>query len=158
LAHRALQSLHAGRLRPGPGARAERMTAFLSHSPWDVFIPINHLWWAIFGSTVSSSLHFLYAHFATVPSLRVIGPFGLSFVVLTTIIMLNLSPLFQLQIVLSRRAMTQQRKLAPQMAEIKKKYKGDSQKQQKATMELYREHGVNPLSSLSGCLPAIVQY
>ena len=25
-------------------------------------------------------------------------------------------------------------------------------------MELYREHGVNPLSSLSGCIPAIVQY
>ena len=92
------------------------------------------------------------------PALQLIGPFGLSIVVLTAIIKLILSPLFQLQIVLSRRAMNQQRKLAPQLAEIKKKYKGDAQKQQKATMELYREHGVNPLSSLSGCLPAIVQY
>ena len=92
------------------------------------------------------------------PVLQVIGPLGLSIVVLTLIIKLILSPLFQLQIILSRRAMVQQRKLAPQLAEIKKRYKGDAQKQQKATMELYREHGVNPLSSLSGCIPAIVQY
>jgi len=127
-------------------------------SAFDIFLPINHVWWAIFGVSVSSALHFLYAHFATVPAIQVIGPYGLSIVVLTVIIKLILSPLFQLQIVLSRRAMNQQRKLAPQLSEIKKKYKGDAQKQQKATMELYREHGVNPLSSLSGCLPAIVQY
>lgn len=103
-------------------------------------------------------LHFFYVHFAAVPAIHLIGPFGLAIVVLTAIIKLVLSPLFQLQILLSRRAQDQQRKLAPELAEIKKKFKGDAQKQQQATMALYREHGVNPLSSLSGCLPALVQY
>ena len=90
--------------------------------------------------------------------LDTIGPYGLAIVVLTIIIKAVLSPLFQLQIVLSRRAMVQQRKLAPQLAEIKKKHKGDAQKQQQATMELYKEHGVNPFSSFSGCLPMLIQY
>lgn len=90
--------------------------------------------------------------------LREIGPYGLAIIALTLIIKLVLSPLFQLQIVLNRRTQDNQRKLGPQLADIKKKYKGDSQKQQQATMELYREHGINPLSSLSGCLPMLIQY
>lgn len=90
--------------------------------------------------------------------LQVIGPYGLAIIALTVIIKTVLSPLFQLQIVLTRRNMDQQRKLAPELAEIKRKYKGDSQKQQQATMELYRQRGVNPLSSLSGCLPMLIQY
>src|SRR5438270_387416 len=44
-----------------------------------------------------------------------------------------------------------------QLAEVRKKYKDDRQKQQAATMELYRQQGVNPRGGLSGCLPSVVQ-
>jgi YidC/Oxa1 family membrane protein insertase len=54
--------------------------------------------------------------------------------------------------------MSQQRRLAPELAELKKKYKSDPQKQQAAMMQLYKEHGVNPLGGLSGCLPAVLQF
>lgn len=44
--------------------------------------------------------------------------------------------------------------LQPQMAELREKYKKDPQKMQKATMRMYKEHGVNPLG---GCLPMLLQ-
>ena len=39
-------------------------------------------------------------------------------------------------------------------AEIRRKYRNDRQAQSQATMKLYKEHGVSPLS---GCLPIFVQ-
>ncbi len=86
------------------------------------------------------------------------GAYGVAIVVLTIIIKVVLAPLFQLQLVLSRRAMLEQRKVQPELAELRKKYKGDAQKLQAATMELYKQHGVNPFSSLTGCLPALLQF
>ena len=77
---------------------------------------------------------------------------------LTILIKVLLAPLFQLQLALSKRSMDQQRRLAPEIAEIRKKFKGDPQKLQAATMQLYRERGVNPLSQMSGCLPALLQF
>lgn len=47
-----------------------------------------------------------------------------------------------------------QRKLAPKLEELKGKHKDDKEALQKATLELYKQEGVNPLS---GCLPMIVQ-
>jgi len=44
--------------------------------------------------------------------------------------------------------------LQGKLKEIKERHKGDKQAEQKATMELYKEAGVNPLSS---CLPMVVQ-
>ena len=44
--------------------------------------------------------------------------------------------------------------LQPLIMELRNKYKGDSQKLNKATMSLYKEHGVNPLG---GCLPMLLQ-
>ena len=44
--------------------------------------------------------------------------------------------------------------LAPQVAELKKKYKNDKQKLNEETMKLYKENGANPLA---GCLPVVAQ-
>lgn len=44
--------------------------------------------------------------------------------------------------------------LKPELAHLKTKFKGDSQKIQMETMKIYREYGVSPLG---GCLPMIVQ-
>lgn len=46
------------------------------------------------------------------------------------------------------------KELQPQMSEIKEKYEDDPQKQQKKTMELYKDAGVNPIGS---CLPNLLQ-
>jgi YidC/Oxa1 family membrane protein insertase len=86
-----------------------------------------------------------------------IGSYGVAIIILTILIRLVLSPLQQFQLVTSRKSMIEMRKLAPQIAEIRKKHKGDREKVQAEQMKLYQEHGVNPLSGMIGCLPIIVQ-
>jgi YidC/Oxa1 family membrane protein insertase len=116
------------------------------------------VWWAVFGNTISQGLSGIYHFLAANPVLASIGAYGLAIIVLTVIVRLILAPLFHLQLRLSRRGMDQQKKIAPQLAELKKKYKNDPQKQQQEMMALYREHGINPLGGLSGCLPALLQF
>ena len=55
----------------------------------------------------------------------------------------------------SYRSMAQMRELQPKLEAIKEKYGEDMQKQQEATMRLYKESGVNPIG---GCLPMFLQY
>jgi YidC/Oxa1 family membrane protein insertase len=125
---------------------------------FDVFLPLHTVWWAVFGQTLSYGLSAIYAFMSGNGLLATIGAYGLAIMVLTLIVRLVLAPLFQLQLRMSRRTMDQQKKLAPQLAELRKQHKGNPQKQQAAMMELYREHGVNPLAGLSGCLPALLQF
>jgi len=75
---------------------------------------------------------------------------GLSIVILVMIIRLCLVPLFVKQ-VHAQRKMAQH---APQLAELRKKYKNDKQRLNEETMKYYKENGVNPLA---GCLPMIPQ-
>ncbi len=102
-------------------------------------------------------LTYIYGHFQAVGAFEVIGAYGMAIIVLTIIIRLILSPLQQFQLVTQRRSMTEQRKLAPQVAELRKKFKKEPQKLNAEMMKLYQEHGVNPLGGLVGCLPLIVQ-
>jgi YidC/Oxa1 family membrane protein insertase len=53
--------------------------------------------------------------------------------------------------------MEEQRRIAPELAALRKRYKGDAQKQQQEMMKLYREHGINPLRQFMGCVPAVLQ-
>jgi YidC/Oxa1 family membrane protein insertase len=75
---------------------------------------------------------------------------GLSIVILVMIIRLCLVPLFVKQ-VNAQRKMAQH---APQLQELRKKYKNDKQRLNEETMKYYKENGVNPLA---GCLPMIPQ-
>jgi YidC/Oxa1 family membrane protein insertase len=102
-------------------------------------------------------LLFLYQHLLTVPVINSIGAYGVAIIILTIIIRLALAPLQQFQLVTQRKTMVEQRKLAPQVAELRKKYKKDPQKLNAEMMKLYQEHGVNPLGGMIGCLPLIVQ-
>jgi YidC/Oxa1 family membrane protein insertase len=43
------------------------------------------------------------------------------------------------------------------MKEIQERFPDDRQKQSEATMALYKEAGVNPLSMVTGCLPMFLQ-
>ena len=75
---------------------------------------------------------------------------GLSIAILVIIIRLCLVPLFVKQ-VHAQRKMAEH---APQLAELRKKYKNDKQRLNEETMKYYKENGVNPLA---GCLPLIPQ-
>ena len=109
------------------------------------------------GVPISWGLAVVYTFFSGVPFLTWIGAYGLAVIVITAVIKLILSPLYEYQIRAGRRTMLQQRALAPELGELRKKHKGDPQKLNQATMELYRERGINPLSSMSGCLPSLIQ-
>jgi len=86
-----------------------------------------------------------------------IGAYGVAIIVITILIRLLLAPLQQFQLVTQRRSMAEQRKLAPQVAELRKKYKKDTTRLNSEMMKLYQEHGVNPLGGMIGCLPLVVQ-
>ena len=47
-------------------------------------------------------------------------------------------------------------RLQPELAEIQKRYKSDPQRMQSEIMQVYRDHGMSPFSSLSGCLPMLL--
>ena len=78
------------------------------------------------------------------------GSFGLSIILLTILIKIVLLP-FTLK---QDKSMKEMKKLQPKIDELKDKYKNDPQLLNQKTMELYKEHKVNPAG---GCLPLIIQ-
>lgn len=78
------------------------------------------------------------------------GSFGLSIILLTILIKIVLLP-FTLK---QDKSMKEMKKLQPKIDELKKKYEGDPQTLNQKTMELYKEHKVNPAG---GCLPLLIQ-
>lgn len=76
--------------------------------------------------------------------------YGLSIMLLTILIKLILFPLTSKQI----KSMKAMQKLQPEMDKLKKKYKDNKEQLQKGTMELYKEHNINPAA---GCLPLLIQ-
>jgi len=74
---------------------------------------------------------------------------GIAIIILTAAIRLLLYPLSK-KAIKSQKALTG---LQPKIKEIQKKYK-DKADQAKATMELYRQYRINPMS---GCLPILIQ-
>lgn len=78
------------------------------------------------------------------------GSFGLSIILLTILIKIVLLPLTLRQ----DKSMREMKKLQPKIEELKAKYKNDPQTLNQKTMDLYKEHNVNPAG---GCLPLIVQ-
>ena len=106
---------------------------------------------------LGSLLSFMYDHLVGLPFIDTIGAYGVAIIAVTILIRLALAPLQQFQLVTQRRTVAEQRKLAPQVAQLKKKFGKDTQKLNAEMMKLYQEHGVNPLGGLVGCLPLIVQ-
>ena len=76
--------------------------------------------------------------------------FGIAVIILTILIKLILYPFSQKALKAQRSMM----ELQPKLIEIKEKHKGDKQAQAQATIQLYKQHKINPFSS---CLPTLVQ-
>lgn len=80
----------------------------------------------------------------------VVGNWGWSIVLVTILIKL----LFYQLSAKSYRSMSAMKKLQPRIELLKERYGDDRQKLTQATLELYREEKVNPMS---GCLPILIQ-
>lgn len=123
------------------------LTLFLTSSQFSVLIIkqmppiIMSLWTNVFYAPILQALIFFY-HLTG-------NSFGLAIIALTAIIRGISFPL-------SLPAMKSQKKLqalAPELSALKKKHK-EKAELQKAQLELYKSHGVNPGA---GCLPQILQ-
>lgn len=75
---------------------------------------------------------------------------GWAIIILSVLIYFLFYPLTLKQM----RSMKEMQLLQPHIEELRKKYKDNPQKLNKETMELYREHKVNPFG---GCLPLLLQ-
>lgn len=80
----------------------------------------------------------------------VVGNWGWSIVLVTIVIKL----IFYKLSAKSYRSMSKLKKLQPRMEALKERYGDDKQKLTQATMELYKQEKVNPMS---GCLPILIQ-
>lgn len=76
--------------------------------------------------------------------------YGWAIVVLTVMVRTALLPL----VVKQYRSMREMQRVAPQIKELQRKYKGNRQKLNEEMMKFYRENEVNPFAS---CLPLVFQ-
>jgi YidC/Oxa1 family membrane protein insertase len=81
---------------------------------------------------------------------RVTGNYGIDIILLTILIKILFFPLSQK----SMGSMRKMQELAPVLSKIKEKYKGDMNRVNQETMNLYKTYKINPLS---GCLPMVAQ-
>ncbi len=82
---------------------------------------------------------------------------GLSIIALSTLIYIILFPLTAKSTKSMRKMQDQMKDIQPKVNEVRQKYKDKPQKMNKEIMELYRKNKVNPLGSLGGCLPMLLQ-
>lgn len=78
--------------------------------------------------------------------------FGLAIIIFTVVVRMALWPLVKKQL----RQVKVMRELQPELKEIKKKAKGDRQKESIMLMELYKERGVSPFGSIGILIPQFI--
>lgn len=98
-------------------------------------------WFSALAKPMLYSLKFFYKY---------VGNYGIAIIIITVILKIVFFPLTHK----SYKSMKDMSKLQPKMMALKEKYKNDKDAMNRAVMELYREHKVNPLG---GCLPMLVQ-
>ena len=98
-------------------------------------------WFSAVAKPLLFSLKFLY---------RYVHNYGIAIIIITVLIKIVFYPLTYK----SYKSMKEMQKLQPKMAALKEKHKKDRDAMNKAVMELYQTHKVNPLG---GCLPMVIQ-
>ena len=98
-------------------------------------------WFSMVAKPLLQALKFFYQY---------VHNYGIAIIIVTVIIKILFYPLTYK----SYKSMKEMQKIQPKMAELKEKYKNDRDAMNRAVMELYKTHKVNPLG---GCLPMLVQ-
>ncbi|MGH7901961.1 MAG: membrane protein insertase YidC, partial [Thermodesulfobacteriota bacterium] len=109
---------------------------------------INYGWFGVLARPVGLFLKYIndYMH-----------NYGISIIVITVIIRLLFLPLTIKSMGSMKEMQTKMQEIKPKIDALKDKFKDDKAKQNSELMKLYSSHGINPLSSLSGCLPLLIQ-
>jgi YidC/Oxa1 family membrane protein insertase len=99
--------------------------------------------WSVIAELLLGIMKFFY---------RVVPPhnWGVAIILLTLAMKVLTFPLQHK----SMKSMQEMQRIQPQLEELKKKYAGDTQRQNLEQMKLFKEHGVNPMGS---CLPMVIQ-
>jgi YidC/Oxa1 family membrane protein insertase len=111
---------------------------------------VNFGWFGVISKALLFALQWLH---------RYISNWGWAIIILTLVINFAVFPLKMK----SWRSMQEMQKVAPEMRSIQDRYKKYSmtdprrKKMQEEIAELYQRHGINPLASLGGCFPMLVQ-
>lgn len=102
------------------------------------------IYYGFFNSIAKVMVKLLYFFYSVTKN------WGLSIIIFATFIYFILHP-FTAK---STKAMRKMQEMQPHIEELKKKHQDSPQKLQKETIELYRQHKINPLG---GCLPLFLQ-
>lgn len=109
------------------------------------------------GLALQKSMDYGWFYFIAIPMLYILNflhgifnNYGIAIIILTIIVKILTLPLTLKSMV----SMKEMSKIQPKVLELKEKYKNDPAKLNQATMNLYKEHNVNPLS---GCFPLLLQ-
>jgi len=105
-------------------------------------------WFDFLAKPVLSLLNYLNKYFHN---------YGISIIAITILIRLVFLPLTIKSMASMKKVQVKMQDLKPKIEALKEKYKDDKAKQNSELMKLYSAHGVNPLSSLGGCLPMLIQ-
>ncbi len=87
----------------------------------------------------------------------VLHNYGLSIIAITVILRVLFLPLTLKSMRSMKLMQAKMQTIKPKVEALKEKYKDDKTKQNAELMKLYSTHGVNPLSSLGGCFPLLLQ-
>src|SRR5690625_163070 len=90
------------------------------------------------------------------------GSYGLSIIVITVAIRLVILPFIVKQQKQSQETQEKMKDMKPEMDAIQSQYENNQNKEeqfqkQQALMELYKQHDFNPVKTMAGCLPMIIQ-
>jgi YidC/Oxa1 family membrane protein insertase len=83
--------------------------------------------------------------------------YGISIIAITVILRVLFLPLTLKSMRSMKLMQAKMQDIKPKVDALKEKYKDDKTKQNAELMKLYTSHGVNPLSSLGGCFPLLLQ-
>ncbi len=108
---------------------------------YDLDKALDFGWFDIIAKPMLYVLKFFY---------NLLGNWGLAIIFLTIIIKI----LFWYPTHISYKSMKEMKKVQPEMAKLRAKFKDDKERLNKEMMELYRRYKVNPMS---GCLPMVIQ-
>ncbi|MFH0800664.1 MAG: membrane protein insertase YidC [Pseudomonadota bacterium] len=103
---------------------------------------IDYGWFTVIAVPILYLLKFFYG---------AIRNYGVAIILLTIFVKLLLHPVN----IKSLKSMKEMQRLQPKLKELQQKHKGDKQRINQETMQLFRAHKVNPMG---GCLPMLLQF
>ncbi|HEV3170918.1 MAG TPA: membrane protein insertase YidC [Actinocrinis sp.] len=109
---------------------------------------------ALLNPAVNAAYHAVYGMAAALAPVVGDGGFAVAIVLFTLAVRLLLHPLARTQARAAARARSARAALAPELAKLRRRHRNDQAQLNRATVELYRKHGISPFA---GFLPLLAQ-